>query len=79
MDIVHKYIKDYDKISIKREEITNKDIVQKCYKVRVEDKFEALCRVIEVEFDFYGILFCKTKLDVDEITAKLMNRGYKVE
>lgn len=79
LDIVHKYIKDYDKISIKREEITNKDIVQKCYKVRVEDKFEALCRVIEVEFDFYGILFCKTKLDVDEITAKLMNRGYKVE
>jgi ATP-dependent RNA helicase DeaD len=47
--------------------------------VREQDKFEALCRVIEVEFDFYGILFCKTKNDVDEIAAKLLNRGYKVE
>jgi superfamily II DNA/RNA helicase len=32
-DIVYKYIKDYDKISIKKEEITNSDINQKCYKV----------------------------------------------
>ena len=35
--------------------------------------------VIEVEFDFYGILFCRTKSDVDNIAAKLMTRGYKVE
>jgi ATP-dependent RNA helicase DeaD len=79
LDIVSKYIKDHDKVSIKKEEITNKDIIQKCYKVRAGDKFEALCRVIEVEFDFYGILFCRTKLDVDEIASKLLNRGYKVE
>lgn len=79
LDIVHKYIKNHDKISIKKEEITNADIFQKWYKVREQDKFEALCRVIEVEFDFYGILFCKTKNDVDEIAAKLLNRGYKVE
>jgi ATP-dependent RNA helicase DeaD len=72
--MVHKYIKDYDKVTIKKEELTNSDINQKCYKVSEQDKFEALCRVIEVEFDFYGILFCKTKLDVDEVAAKLMNR-----
>lgn len=78
-DIVHKYIKDHDKVSIERKELTNSNIEQKCYKVNERDKFEALCRVIEVEFDFYGILFCKTKADVDEVAAKLMTRGYKVE
>ena len=78
-DIVHKYIKDHDKVTIERKELTNSNIEQKCYKVKEFDKFEALCRVIEVEFDFYGILFCKTKIDVDEVAAKLMNRGYKVE
>lgn len=78
-DIVKKYIKEHDKIEIQREEKVNPLINQICYKVREWDKFEALCRVIEVEFDFYWILFCKTKLDVDEITAKLMNRWYKVE
>ena len=78
-DIVHKYIKDHDKVSIERKELTNSNIQQKCFKVRESDKFEALCRVIEVEFDFYGILFCKTKVDVDEVAAKLMTRWYKVE
>jgi len=78
-DIVNKYIKDHDFISIERNEISNTNIAQKCYKVSEKDKFEALCRVIEVEFDFYWILFCKTKADVDEVAAKLMSRGYKVE
>ncbi|MDD3794274.1 MAG: DEAD/DEAH box helicase [Candidatus Gracilibacteria bacterium] len=78
-DIVHKYIKDHDKVSIERKELTNSNIEQKCFKINERDKFEALCRVIEVEFDFYGILFCRTKADVDEVAAKLMSRGYKVE
>lgn len=78
-DIVHKYIKDHDKVSIEKNELTNSNIKQKCYKVNERDKFEALCRVIEVEFDFYGILFCRTKADVDDVAAKLMSRGYKVE
>ena len=78
-DIVHKYIGDHDTISIKREEKTNQNIKQMCYKVNERDKFEALCRVIEVEFDFYGIIFCKTKADVDDVAARLMSRWYKVE
>lgn len=78
-DIVHKYIKDHDLVSIKREELTNKNIEQKCYKVNERDKFEALCRVIEVEFDFYWLIFCKTKANVDDVAARLMSRGYKVE
>jgi ATP-dependent RNA helicase DeaD len=78
-DIVHKYIKNHDLIAIERKELTNSLIEQKCYKVNGRDKFEALCRVIEVEFDFYGIVFCKTKADVDTVAANLMTRWYKVE
>jgi ATP-dependent RNA helicase DeaD len=79
LDIVNKYISDHDKVTIQREEKTNKNIKQICYKVNENDKFEALCRVIEVEFDFYGIIFCRTKAGVDEVASQLMNRGYKVE
>lgn len=79
MDLVHTYIKDYDMVAIKKEEVTNKNIVQKCYKVQEKHKFEALCRVIEVEEEFYGIIFCRTKSDVDEVSSNLMSRWYKVE
>jgi len=78
-DIVNRYIKDHDMIAIERKELTNPNIAQKCFKVNGRDKFEALCRVIEVEFDFYGIVFCRTKADVDTVAANLMTRGYKVE
>jgi len=78
-DIVHKYIGAHDVIAISREEKTNVNIKQLVYKVNESDKFEALCRVIEVEFDFYGIIFCRTKIDVDNVASKLMTRGYKVE
>lgn len=78
-DIVNKYIKDHDLVTIERNELTNSNIEQKCYKVNERDKFEALCRVIEVEFDFYWILFCRTKADVDDVAARLMSRWYKVE
>ena len=78
-DIVHKYIGEHDKVTIKNEEKTNSDIKQIVYKVNERDKFEALCRIIEIEFDFYGIIFCRTRSDVDDIASKLMSRGYKVE
>jgi ATP-dependent RNA helicase DeaD len=35
------------------------------------DKFDALTRVIETQEDFYGIIFCKTKRDADEIALVL--------
>lgn len=79
MDLVHTYIKDYDLVAIKREETTNKNIIQRCYKVPEKHKFEALCRVIEVEEEFYWIIFCRTKSDVDEVASNLMSRWYKVE
>ncbi|MFA6933999.1 MAG: DEAD/DEAH box helicase [Sphaerochaetaceae bacterium] len=48
-------------------------------KVRESDKLEALCRIIEVTEDFYGLVFCKTKIQCDELGARLFERGYNAE
>lgn len=77
--IVNKYIKDYDEVKIEKKELTNSNILQTYYKVDERDKFEVLCRIIEVEFDFYWIIFCKTKAWVDEVSSKLIQRWYKAE
>jgi len=29
--------------------------------------------------EFYAIIFCRTKMDVDEVASKLMSKGYKAE
>ena len=78
-NIVNKYIKDHNEVKIERKELTNPNIEQKYYKVNDKDKFDALCRILEVEPDFYGIVFCRTKADVDEVSSKLVQKWYKAE
>ncbi|MBP7095405.1 MAG: DEAD/DEAH box helicase [Spirochaetia bacterium] len=47
--------------------------------VHERDKLEALRRVIDVEEDFYGIVFCSTKVDADDLARDLAERGYEAE
>lgn len=77
-NIAHRYMVDHLLLKVEKEDIDDL-IEQKCYKINWRDKFEALCRVIEVEDNFYGIIFCKTKVDVDEVSSNLMTKGYLVE
>jgi len=79
LKIAKKYMKDYDVISVTKGEVTVQKTDQIYFEVRKADKFEALCRIIDVEEDFYGIVFCKTKLIVDEISNHLKDRGYEAD
>jgi ATP-dependent RNA helicase DeaD len=79
LNIAKKYMGDYDLVSVKSKELTNSNITQKYYTVDNHHKFEALCRVIEIEKaeNFYAIIFCQRKLDVDEVNSNLIAKGYK--
>ena len=47
--------------------------------VREADKFDALTRIIDVEPEFYGIIFARTKIGADETASRLAARGYAAE
>lgn len=47
--------------------------------MREGDKFDALTRIIDIVPDFYGIVFSRTKVGVDEMVNKLLERGYAAE
>ncbi len=49
------------------------------YEVEEKDKFEALCRIIDSAEDFYAIVFCRTKIEVDELAQRLVQRGYDAD
>lgn len=68
-----KYIPNCKFISIKTEEALTSEIY---FEVAESDKFEALCRIRDVVLDFYGLIFCKTKVAVQEVADKLIERGY---
>ena len=75
--LAEKYLKDYDHVKVQDDKsMTATNVEQLCYEVRVKDKVEALCRVIEIQDKFYGIVFCRTRADVDNVAAQLQRRGH---
>lgn len=77
--IAKKYMGDYETVKIESKTTISDRITQVYYEVAPRNKFEALSRVIDMTDDFYGIVFCKTKMDTDEVAAWLIARGLKAE
>jgi len=77
--LAQKYMKETVTIKANKETLATALTEQIYFEVREYDKLEALCRIIDVEDGFYGLIFCRTKRDVDTITEKLNNRGYDAD
>jgi ATP-dependent RNA helicase DeaD len=77
-ELASKYMKDFKHVKAQHNLTTN--LTDQIYfEVARQDKFEALCRIVDIEKTFYGIIFCRTKIEVDELASKLIDRGYSAE
>jgi ATP-dependent RNA helicase DeaD len=79
LKLVKKYMPDYEYVEAKSEALTANLTDQIYFEVNAGDKFETLCRIIDLESEFYGLIFCRTKIDVDMVFGKLVDRGYSAE
>ncbi len=77
--LARKYMTGYDLLKAKKQQLTVALTEQIYFEVRAGDKFEALCRIIDMEPGFYAIVFCRTKNDVDTVSSHLLDRGYDAE
>ncbi len=76
--LAEKYLGQYSHVKTKTQLTTN--LTDQIYfEVAEKDRFEALSRIIDVEAEFYGIVFCRTKMDADTLTVRLNERGYLSE
>ena len=74
-----RYMNDIQIVKAISTNITTSLTNQIYFEVREGDKFDALTRIIDVEGEFYGIVFSRTKVGVDDITSRLIERGYAAE
>ena len=79
LSVAKKYMGDYDLVAIKNNQGTTIQTEQFFIQLQDRDKLEALCRIMDKEDDFYGIVFCKTKMDVDNVFARLHEKGYSTQ
>ena len=76
LNIAKKYMGEFKTLKIQNKDMTTNLTEQIYFEVRDGNKFEALCRVLDFEQDFYGIIFCRTKLEVETTCEHLKTRGY---
>jgi len=79
MKIADKHMGEKKVVAVKANQLTTQLTHQIYFEVREPDKLEALCRIVDVEDDFYGVVFCRTKVDVDTVTRALGDRGYAAD
>ena len=78
-DLARKYMEGYELLTVEKQPLTTHLTEQKYFELKASDKFEALCRIIDIENDFYGLVFCRTKSDVDFVATHLIDKGYDAE
>jgi ATP-dependent RNA helicase DeaD len=79
LQLAKRYMGNYDMVQIQKKEITNMNIEQSYFEVPDRDRFDALSRILDVEEDFYGIIFCNTKAETIEISNHLNEKGYSAD
>ncbi len=69
------YMKNYKFVRAETEIVT--DLTEHIYyEINESIKFDALCRILDINENFYGLVFCQTKIETDSIANKLIKRGY---
>jgi ATP-dependent RNA helicase DeaD len=78
-NLIKTFTKDPEWIKIEAQELTVPAIEQVWYEVDRRSKMEVLCRLIDIDDIRYGIVFCATKMMVDELVEHLIARGYQAD
>jgi ATP-dependent RNA helicase DeaD len=79
IQLTKKFMKNAEIIKTKKSGKTAELTDQIYYEVRESDKFETICRIIDTTEEFYGIVFCRTKADVDNLSSRLAERDYDAD
>ena len=77
--ITKKYMRDPKEIVIGVKNEGNKNIRDIYYMVRAQDKYLALKRIADYYPNIYGIIFCRTRKETQEIADKLIQDGYNAD
>ncbi|MDR0349738.1 MAG: DEAD/DEAH box helicase [Tannerella sp.] len=77
--ITKKYMRDPKEIIIGRKNEGNKNIRHIYYMVHARDKYLALKRIVDYYPNIYGIVFCRTRKETQEIADKLIQDGYNAD
>ncbi len=77
--IASKYMNDPFELTIGKKNSANENISHEFYMIRDREKYSALKRIVDFSPEIFGLIFCRTKVETQEIAEKLMKDGYNAD
>ena len=77
--ISKKYLHNAKEITIGRRNEGTSNVKHVVFTVHAKDKYAALKRIVDYYPQIYGIIFCRTRKETQEIADKLMQEGYNAD
>lgn len=77
--IIKNYMKDPQEVAVNTKQKNNEDISHHYVLTKGSNKLAALKRILDMNPEMRGVMFCRTRRDTQEIADKLSNEDYNVE
>ena len=77
--VAKKYLHDYEEIVVGSRNEGAENVNHIYYMVHAKDKYLALKRIVDYNPKIFAIIFCRTKLETQEVADKLIRDGYNAE
>mgnify|MGYP002624781025 CR=1 FL=1 len=78
-DMAKQYMHDAHEITIGRRNAGSDNVDHIYYVCRATQRYLVLKRIVDMNPDIYGIVFCRTREETKEVAEKLMKDGYNAD
>lgn len=77
--IAQNYMTDPKELTMGTKNTGNVNIEHEYYVVKARDKYAAFKRIVDYTPEIFGIVFCRTKIETQEIAESLVKDGYNAD
>ena len=77
--IAKRYMKNYEEITIGTKNSGSENVEHIYYVSQAKQRYLVLKRIVDLNPDIYGIVFCRTRQETKEVADHLMHDGYNAD
>jgi ATP-dependent RNA helicase DeaD len=78
-NIARRYMKNFEEITVGTKNSGAENVEHIYYTSQAKQRYLVLKRIVDLNPDIYGIVFCRTRQETKEVAEKLMHDGYNAD
>jgi len=78
-NIARRYMKNFEEITVGTRNAGSDNVEHIYYLSQAKQRYLVLKRIVDLNPDMYGIVFCRTRMETKEVAEKLMHDGYNAD